>query len=314
MSWLFSQAMVAAFSEPNCLGGEPSVPSSTTPTPRAFWWPDRTTGHSRLSRFGMTSEPLMALPGEALLTSYRAAFPARTCPQPAEAKASKTGPEADSGRTWPAWFAKFDPNTSSWRTAQCSLLEDWTSFSGTWPRWGSMRSGACSQRLPLVLFTFASASGFSEWATPVTMDKLPPKSPTALAHEYTSARPGRTRPANLRDQVTNANNWPTPQSRDWKGSSGRSLKGLECDLPTAVRRFCTPIANDAEKRGAAKVGAGLVAQVEQSCANGLLNPTWVEWLMGWPIGWTALEDLATDRFREWSSQHSPLYANESRTR
>jgi hypothetical protein len=31
-------------------------------------------------------------------------------------------------------------------------------------------------------------------------------------------------------------------------------------------------------------------------AGGRLNPTWVEWLMGWPIGWTDLEPLAMDRY------------------
>jgi hypothetical protein len=54
--------------------------------------------------------------------------------------------------------------------------------------------------------------------------------------------------------------YPTPQARDYKGPSGRSMKGLEKDLPTAV-------------------GSG-----------GRLNPTWVEWLMGFPTGWTDLED------------------------
>jgi hypothetical protein len=52
----------------------------------------------------------------------------------------------------------------------------------------------------------------SEWATPTTMDSLPPKSETALHHEMTSARPGRSRPANPRDQVCNAENWPTPSA------------------------------------------------------------------------------------------------------
>jgi hypothetical protein len=28
-----------------------------------------------------------------------------------------------------------------------------------------------------------------------------------------------------------------------------------------------------------------------------------EWLMGWPIGWTALEPLGTDRFRRWLDSH-----------
>lgn len=39
--------------------------------------------------------------------------------------------------------------------------------------------------------------------------------------------------------------------------------------------------------------------------DGQLNPEWVEWFMGWPIGWTELKPLAMDRFREWQRQHSP---------
>lgn len=37
--------------------------------------------------------------------------------------------------------------------------------------------------------------------------------------------------------------------------------------------------------------------------GGHLNPPWVEWLMGWPIGWTDLEPLGTDKFRQWCEQH-----------
>ena len=29
--------------------------------------------------------------------------------------------------------------------------------------------------------------------------------------------------------------------------------------------------------------------------GGKLNPTWVEWLMGWPLGWTDLKPLVTDK-------------------
>jgi len=42
----------------------------------------------------------------------------------------------------------------------------------------------------------------------------------------------------------------------------------------------------------------LAAQV-----GGKLNPTWVEWLMGWPLGWTDLRPLATDRFQRWLRSH-----------
>jgi len=53
----------------------------------------------------------------------------------------------------------------------------------------------------------------------------------------------------LRDQSAN---WPTPQSRDWKGESGRSIKGQEEDLPHKAKywapcgsdQWLTPTATD----------------------------------------------------------------------
>ena len=38
--------------------------------------------------------------------------------------------------------------------------------------------------------------------------------------------------------------------------------------------------------------------------GGQLNPPWVEWLMGWPIGWTDLKPLETARSRKWPHSHS----------
>jgi DNA (cytosine-5)-methyltransferase 1 len=40
--------------------------------------------------------------------------------------------------------------------------------------------------------------------------------------------------------------------------------------------------------------------------GGPLNPTWVEWLMGWPTEWSALKPLGTDRsrsFTQWLSEN-----------
>jgi hypothetical protein len=37
--------------------------------------------------------------------------------------------------------------------------------------------------------------------------------------------------------------------------------------------------------------------------GGQLNPTWVEWVMGWPLGWTDLELLETDKFLSWLQLH-----------
>jgi hypothetical protein len=37
---------------------------------------------------------------------------------------------------------------------------------------------------------------------------------------------------------------------------------------------------------------------EGTASGGQLNPTWVEWLMGFPPGWTDCEHLATPSFRK----------------
>jgi hypothetical protein len=37
--------------------------------------------------------------------------------------------------------------------------------------------------------------------------------------------------------------------------------------------------------------------------GGPLNPTWVEWLMGWPLGWTDCAASATDKFQQWLLSH-----------
>lgn len=62
------------------------------------------------------------------------------------------------------------------------------------------------------------------WATPNTMDMLPPRSPEGVIHQATGARAGRRRPANLREQVDPETveiykdiNWPTARSSDAEG-------------------------------------------------------------------------------------------------
>jgi DNA (cytosine-5)-methyltransferase 1 len=45
--------------------------------------------------------------------------------------------------------------------------------------------------------------------------------------------------------------------------------------------------------------------------GGKLNPTWTEWLMGWPLGWTDLKPLETDKFRSWQQQHGVSSSEEA---
>lgn len=37
--------------------------------------------------------------------------------------------------------------------------------------------------------------------------------------------------------------------------------------------------------------------------RGTLNPPWIEWVMGWPLGWTDFAPLETARYRLWRQQH-----------
>tara|TARA_Y100000593_G_scaffold52177_2_gene98038 strand:- start:443 stop:736 length:294 start_codon:yes stop_codon:yes gene_type:complete len=74
-------------------------------------------------------------------------------------------------------------------------------------------------------------------------------------------------------------------------------------LATAVARFPTPDAN-CWKNGERGTGTGGGEQLSNHAvapqSGGQLNPTWVEWLMGFPDGWTDLEDSVTP-----SSPRSP---------
>jgi hypothetical protein len=90
--------------------------------------------------------------------SYRAGFHAKTSPQQ-EKEQALTESEVECGKRWQGSFAKYDPNLSLWKTAQCSLIEELTEFSQTWPTWGSMRNGECWERQTLGLNTIEKEYG-----------------------------------------------------------------------------------------------------------------------------------------------------------
>jgi hypothetical protein len=278
MSWLFSQALVEEFLPESCSDGEPSAPLSGSPTPQAFLPSDRMTAFSRISRFGMTFRPLTADLGEAVLTSYLAAFPARTSALPAKAQESPES-AAECGDTWRGSLARLDPDTSSWKTVQHSLLEDSESSSVTWPRSGMTANGQCWE-LPMSARPIKE-TGSGLWQTPVADDAV---------NRVNGKINSRGEPK-LSAQVLR---WPTPTvcgNYNRKGASPSSGDGLA----TAVQRWPTPstigINGGSHSRQAAlKLGA-----TSAELNGGSLNPTWVEWLMGWPLGWTDLKPLATGR-------------------
>lgn len=173
---------------------------------------------------------------------------------------------------------------------------------GRWSRiWSvlAITSSCLILRLRLSELGTGDRECFSLRPTPNTMDALPPKSPEALKKEMTS-RPGRKQPCNLRDWVAvqeGKSLWPTPTARDCKGAN--SLKHLTQpktpgnnhhvrQLANAVKLFTTPCAADAQGTHGGDNHRSLRTDVA-----GQLNPTWVEWLMGFPPGWTDLNASET---------------------
>jgi hypothetical protein len=231
MSWLISSALMNSLYSRgqeeeswagNSLDGEQSVQSSGNPTQQAYCAPDKMTGFSRLSRFGMTFKPLTENRGEELLTLFREDFRAKTFLLQ-ETETDLMENEAECGEKWHGLLAKFDQDSHLWRTVQCSLLEDLNESLQTLPQWGMTVGGELYLRPTLVQTIDAKESGFTHvWGTPKAQD-----SRHALSDRG-------------------------------KGNLGEQVSGLH--------------------------------------NGGKLNPTWTEWLMGWPLEWTDLKPLETDKF------------------
>lgn len=267
MSWLFSQALVEEFSAATCSDGEPCAQLNGSPTPRAYLPSDRMTAFCRPSRFGMTFAPLTADRGAALLMWFLAASRAKTSAWPARASESPASAPA-CGPTWRASLAKFDHDSRSWRTVQLSLLGDSELSSVTWPPSGMTADGQCWELPTWERPTSATDSGL--WPTP------------------TCPNGGRS--------VAHVTDW-----RSHRTAYSASGKKVQVDLAQAVKRWRTPSASVVEPKSTVvkltgrkptDPQVGLADQV-----GGSLNPTWVEWLMGWPLGWTDLEPSATDKYR-----------------
>ena len=330
MSWLFSRALVEAFSGVTCSDGAQSALLSGSPTPQAFLPSDRMTAFSRPARFGMTFAPLTDMLGAAVLTWCQAASRARTSALQEKAPALLVS-DLECGVTWRGSLAKFDPDSCSWKTAQLSLLEDLELSSVTWPASGMTASGQCWE-LPM-LGRRTSATGSGLLPTPTVFDSIaenmmPKNGDTTKVDKFGKARKvlrdGRTASMGLARLINHDANtanasslgsdatdlksatahdakgtapvmWPTPTvcgNYNRKGASATSGDGLA----TAVK-FATPLAQDWRSGKASQATHDKNSPTLAMQAGGSLNPTWVEWLMGWPLGCTDLKPLATDKFQ-----------------
>jgi hypothetical protein len=227
-------------------------------------------------------------------TSSAAASPAKTSATLAKAPGS-TGHARVFGASTSDSFASYDPVTSSWRTSQLSLLEEWSEYSETWPRSGMTRNGTAYRLKPLAPLTGGTGSGL-----------LP--TPTAADSDRGSLTYMRGNPT-LKGA---AQTWPTPTARDWKDTGDLTRVPENSLLPRVVDRveresWATPTAwlgrrpahaeGNAERWHNPERSNELSDQVAASGTTGSLNPTWVEWLMGFPTGWTDLEASGTPSSR-----------------
>jgi len=163
MSWHFSRALVGEFSPASCLAGEPLPQWRSIPTARDDSCSAKMKDTFHHSPSGTMFVPSTDAHGKALLTWYRQAFPAPTSAGQGKRKGSRARPAAY-GWKYPASFARYSPDSRSWKTRQSCLIEGLAEFSGTWPNWGSMRDGVCSDLTTSAPTT--SASGRGSWPTP----------------------------------------------------------------------------------------------------------------------------------------------------
>ena len=210
-------------------------------------------------------------------------------------------------------LARYDHASQSWKTSEDISLWEEPSLLATLPKSGMTRNGVLYQQPDWVRPIDATES--LSWPTPTAVTR-PMEGNVRMyrakikAGEMTEAEAEEI----LGKSVWEAQGklpalWPTPVASIWKAESvenaakalanGRRYKSR---LIEAVALWPTPRAAMGETRnhtvyvresGKPQNLENRIAQQEPSAIGGKLNPTWVEWLMGFPLGWTDLEDLET---------------------
>lgn len=161
------------------------------------------------------------------------------------------------------------------------------------------RNGIACQLQPLAPLT--AETGSLSWPTPTASEP-------ALERRMIGAKPYRTRSGSVRHRnpdgsssnlgLAAAVRWPTPRASNAMSAritpeAAHNPKRFP-NLETVVgrRTWPTPIARDHRTpKGSKRKRQGAPPLVE--AVGGTLNPTWVEWLMGFPLGWTDCEPSAT---------------------
>ena len=206
-----------------------------------------------------------------------------------------------SGRTYFPLFKESDPlgafsrmfmGTSQWVSTKCYL---------TWKGKATPQGRSLFQLVPLTHLTEETDFGSSVemWATPRTSDTNSGRTLNEKGQRISKSS-DLVFGANLADQVKM---WPTP--RACSAMSAENIQNRVNDkfpnLESEVARsmWPTPTARDYKDSGEnmnlyrserQNTQLGVVAKRSEPENIGSLNPAWVEWLMGYEIGYTDLKD------------------------
>lgn len=297
MSWLYLPEQVADYSPGNCLVGEPSAMSSGIDTRSMSSGHASKTDTLTTLQSGMIVLVSTGHPGlDWWMSSLRASRANLSAKQ--EKDYQRTTQETD-GLPSNASLAKYDLHLRFWKTFQGlfpSLISD--EYLGTWPKSGTMRNGVLYRRPPLVRHISESDYGL-----------LPTPKVARGTYQY---QPGSKKKNYTLTGLAKFNLWPTPLASDARhgGPNARGTKG-GFHLSAMVTKVPTPTVNDADnsslppsQQNRDNLPGYLLRSGEK--VGGQLNPNWVEWLMGWPIGWTDLKPLEMDKFQKWLDQHGEL--------
>ena len=163
--------------------------------------------------------------------------------------------------------------SSQWRSTRCYL---------TWKV-----SATPTKRLLFRLVPSTPRTGGTDvqsWPTPTAADSYTGNL------KSTQQKPGSMHSVNLSDAVRM---WPTATARDYKCANSTAHltraggKNHTGQLANAVKLW--PTATGRCGKGASQTVTRQGGPDLQTEVGGQLNPTWVEWLMGFPIGWTDLD-------------------------
>ena len=290
----YLQGLEAESLQTSCSDIKLSEPAKSKSTQGKSYCNDNETESCQSSQSGMTLRHSTELTGEEKLTWYAGDSPARTYPRKAtitnKAKVLMES-EVDSGAKWHESFAKYDPSMSLWRTHQLSLFGEWEEFLETWPQWGMMRNGECSERVTPPLTTREIEYGFWQNHDGNLSDtQISVENANAAENHIATSATSTTQNAPALGQhrtMLNTPNaevlqelLPTPVATDWKGGT------------SAIRKDTGKQRLD-QWRDYVKSVYGMTYP----------HPTHSEMRMDWPAGWTDLKPLETDKFQQWQHLH-----------